>query len=163
MPLPPAATSSPTSGNREPSIASLSVIELNDLSAQFQPVRQSQEVQSCRSSLPVPHALFKSQRHSFGLFWVYNIRTLPCHDPMLNEPTSEHMKVDKPAGCDNPFCPYQNESSMLLGEWYWNQSSLQNKSSFKQLLSIVGNLATRSGQWWTMSLASWRTRPQRSG
>lgn len=130
MPLPPTATSSLTSGNREP----------NDLSAEVQPVGQSQEVQSSRSSPPVhPHASFKSQSNSFGLFRVYDVRTLPYHDPVLNEPTSEHIKVDKPAGTDNPFCPYPNESSMLLGEWYWNQISLQNKGSFKRLLSIVGN------------------------
>ena len=105
MPLPLAATSSLRSGNREPS----------DLSTQFQPVRQPQEVQPCCSSLPVPpHALFKSQSNSFGLFHVYNIRTLPCHDPMLNEPTGEHMKVDKPAGSDNPFHPYPNESPCFL-------------------------------------------------
>ena len=128
MPLPPAAISSLTSGNREPSITP------------FQPVRQPREVPSCRSSLPVPpHALFKSQSNSFGLFRVYDIRTLPCHDPVLNELTSEHMKVDKPARGDNPFHPYPNESSMLLGEWYWNQSSLQSKNSFKRLLSIIGN------------------------
>ena len=140
MPLPPTATSSLTSGNREPSIASLSVTQSNDLSVQLQPVGQPWEVQSHCLSLPVPpHALFKSQSNSFGLFCVYNVRTVSCHDPMLNEPTGEHMKIYKPAGTDNPFCPYLNESSMLLGEWYWSQSSLQNKSSFKWLLSIVGS------------------------
>ncbi|KIM63183.1 hypothetical protein SCLCIDRAFT_1174647 [Scleroderma citrinum Foug A] len=140
MPLPPTAMSSLTLGNKEPSIAPLSVIESNDPSVQFQPVEQPWEVQSCRSALPVPpRALFKLQSNSFGLFHVYDVRMLPYHNPVLNEPTGEHVKVDKPDGTSNPFHPYPNESSMHLGEWYWNQCSLQNKSGFKRLLSIVGS------------------------
>ena len=119
MPLPPTAMSSLTSGNKEPNIAPLSVIESNDPSVQFQPVEQPREVQSCHSALPVPPcALFKLQSNSFGLFRVYDVRMLPYHDPVLNEPTGEHVKVDKPDGTSNPFHPYPNKSSMCLGEWY---------------------------------------------
>lgn len=39
--------------------------------------------------------------------------------------------------CDNPYHPYPNETSMRLGDWYWNQGAQKSKESFKQLLGII--------------------------
>ncbi|KIJ10084.1 hypothetical protein PAXINDRAFT_16878 [Paxillus involutus ATCC 200175] len=87
-----------------------------------------------------------SQVNSFGLFRLYDTETLPHHDPVLNEPAHNPPQpiglqaklMDQSSHADRPFHPYLNESSMLLGNWYWNQSS-HSKSSFKKLLSIVGD------------------------
>ncbi|KIJ57629.1 hypothetical protein HYDPIDRAFT_74887, partial [Hydnomerulius pinastri MD-312] len=37
------------------------------------------------------------------------------------------------------FHPYPNENSLRLGDWFWNQGTLKSRSSFKQLLNIVGS------------------------
>ncbi|KAF8834352.1 hypothetical protein BDN67DRAFT_985387 [Paxillus ammoniavirescens] len=87
-----------------------------------------------------------TQVNSFGLFRLYDTETLPHHDPMLNKPTHNPLQpiglqaklMDQSSHVDCPFHPYLNESSMLLGDWYWNQSS-HSKSSFKNLLSIIGD------------------------
>ncbi|KIJ09973.1 hypothetical protein PAXINDRAFT_16976 [Paxillus involutus ATCC 200175] len=89
-----------------------------------------------------------------GLFRLYNAETLPHHEPVLNEPTHNPPQpiglqaklTDQSSPADCPFRPYLNESSMLLGDWYWNQSSHSKssfKSSFKKLLSIIGDATFR--------------------
>jgi hypothetical protein len=39
----------------------------------------------------------------------------------------------------NTQYPYPNESSFLLGEWYWNGREKKSQSSFQQLIKIVGH------------------------
>jgi len=37
------------------------------------------------------------------------------------------------------YAPYPNQSSFLLGEWYWNDGEKKSQSSFQKLLKIVGH------------------------
>src|ERR1700677_748580 len=37
------------------------------------------------------------------------------------------------------YHPYPNQSSFLLGEWYWNDGAKKSQSSFRNLLHIVGH------------------------
>jgi len=37
------------------------------------------------------------------------------------------------------YYPYSNQSSFLLGEWYWNGGEKKLQSSFQNLLKIVGH------------------------
>ncbi|KIM65445.1 hypothetical protein SCLCIDRAFT_22648 [Scleroderma citrinum Foug A] len=39
----------------------------------------------------------------------------------------------------NPFHPYPNETSLLLGDWYWNEGHQKSQSSFRKLLDIIGH------------------------
>jgi hypothetical protein len=39
----------------------------------------------------------------------------------------------------NNYDPYANQSSFLLGEWYWNDGEKKSQSSFQNLLKIVGH------------------------
>ncbi|KIK37340.1 hypothetical protein CY34DRAFT_15768 [Suillus luteus UH-Slu-Lm8-n1] len=43
----------------------------------------------------------------------------------------------------NPFYPYPNQSSFLLGEWYWNGSLQKSQKSFRELLQIIGDAQFR--------------------
>ena len=35
------------------------------------------------------------------------------------------------------FYPYPNESSWLIGDWYWNQGTQKSKQSFKNLVDVI--------------------------
>ena len=92
-----------------------------------------------------PRQIHQTPPNSFGLFRVYNKESLPVYDP---EDTIDDSTVPQPTTAwdfvakstvENPFYPYPNESSLLLGDWYWDQSSLKSKGSFKRLLDIIGS------------------------
>jgi hypothetical protein len=91
--------------------------------------------------------------NSFGLFHRYDQESLPAHDP---EDTSDDVAGSLPPGArmllttstqlsntENSFYPYPNESSLRLGDWYWNQGGSKSKRSFKQLLDIIGSPSFR--------------------
>ncbi|KIK16604.1 hypothetical protein PISMIDRAFT_15727 [Pisolithus microcarpus 441] len=90
-----------------------------------------------------PWATFKSQVNGFGLFHVYDKDSVPLFDP--EDPSSEDLPLQTPLqhgeedNPSNPFHPYPNESSLLLGDWYWNHGSQKSWSSFRKLVAIVGN------------------------
>ena len=67
---------------------------------------------------PLPSRTFKSQVNSYGLFRLYNYDTVPENDPEDTSDAADRMDIDSNA---NPFYPYPNQSSLLLGDWYWNQ------------------------------------------
>jgi hypothetical protein len=54
---------------------------------------------------------------------------LPQHEQLLN----------RNDGGTNPFAPYPNENSFLLGDWYWNHGIQKSEESFRSLLRIVGD------------------------
>ena len=93
-----------------------------------------------RSLYSSMHKLFKTQMNRFGLFRLYNMDTPPLHDP--EDPSSVknmcsprvHLNLST-----NLYHPYPNETSMHLGDWYWNQGAQKSQESFKQLLSIIGD------------------------
>lgn len=39
----------------------------------------------------------------------------------------------------SPFSPYPNESSFLLGDWYWNHGAQKSQRDFKKLLDIISS------------------------
>ena len=107
---------------------------------------------------PPPHPVpllpscpkIKTQLNTFGLFQLYDKDSLPLHDPdidnlldgALSAPCkSNSIKLNKGImGANNPYYPYPNETSLLLGDWYWNQGHQKSQVSFKKLLNIVGHL-----------------------
>ena len=79
---------------------------------------------------------FKTQANSYGLFRVYNHDTLPVIDPEDTSGSVDHININSDA---NPFHPYPNKSSLLLGDWYWNQGAMKSKKGFRNLLKIMGS------------------------
>src|SRR3984885_641671 len=96
----------------------------------------------------------KSTRNEFGLFQQYDATRFPEHNPDGNL-TCGNIK-DYPAEgsltCPINYYPYANESSFLLGEWYWNDGVKKSQSSFQNLIKIVGHPNFRpedvAGQNW---------------
>ena len=99
-----------------------------------------------------PCWIHETQSNLFGLFHRYDKGSLPAYDP---KDTSDDIMVfrstearklammDQLSTTENPFYPYPNETSLCLGDWYWNQSGLKSKDNFKQLLDIIGNPSFR--------------------
>jgi Plavaka transposase len=81
--------------------------------------------------------ILKSVRNVFGLFRQYHATSFPVHDPnvvsddLLNSSPSSHAV--------ETYHPYPNQSSFLLGDWYWNDGVQKSQSSFQNLLKIVGH------------------------
>src|SRR5882762_927228 len=105
---------------------------------------------------------FQTPRNIFGLFRQFRSERLPSHDPeelvnlqelsdqpeiserpqpnILEPPVtagSASMQTQHKSG--NPFHPYPNKNSFLLGDWYWNHGVRGSQESFHELLNIVGN------------------------
>lgn len=97
-------------------------------------------------NVPVPPLcqVFKTKQNKFGLFHIYNCQTPPSHDPV--DPSSVTYAIPCPEGAiprphaDNPFHPYPNENSFLLGHWYWNHGGQKSRKSFQWLLEIIRSL-----------------------
>ena len=100
-------------------------------------------------SLP-SHPKIKTQLNSFGLFRLYNKDSLPIIDPDtdnsfgevgLSVPHEDNFTrpVETILHVSNPFHPYPNETSLLLGDWYWNEGHQKSQSSFRKLLDIIGH------------------------
>jgi hypothetical protein len=86
--------------------------------------------------------ILKSVRNAFGLYRQYYATRFPDHDPAENI-TPNDLADTSPTLSSNPpahdYYPYSNESSFLLGEWYWNDGEKKSQSSFQNLLKIVGH------------------------
>jgi hypothetical protein len=86
--------------------------------------------------------VFQSARNRFGLFQKYHAACFPDHDPAGN--IRPHDLIDPSPEISstipvNNYNPYLNQSSFLLGEWYWNDREKKSQSSFQNLLKIVGH------------------------
>ena len=68
--------------------------------------------------------------------------TLPEHDPEENITPNDlsDIAIAAPASktCQ-PFYPYPNRSSFLIGNWFWNGGVQKSQESFKDLLDIIAN------------------------
>ena len=112
------------------------------------------ELAPCEAShVPSPplRPKFKTQLNSFGLFWLYDEDSLPIIDPDTNN-SLDKAGLSAPCNRDtssqsmetittgsNPFYPYPNETSLLLGDWYWNQGHQKSRTSFRKLQDIIGH------------------------
>lgn len=88
------------------------------------------------------HKELRTPKNIFGLVRKYFTEKLADHDPdgliTLDDLTSTHIATDQPR--DRPsFAPYPNESSFLLGQWYWSGGVQKSQQSFKELLDIIGH------------------------
>lgn len=80
-------------------------------------------------------------QNNFGLFRRYRAAQLPIYDP------EEHLSLEnlsdistlkkKSQDLTNPFAPYPNRSSFLLGDWFWNDGVQKSLANFKSLITIV--------------------------
>ena len=115
-------------------------------------IRNGSDLLAPQTLMPRPRRIHETRSNSFGLFRCYDKGSLPAYDP---EDTSDDITVfrstearklatmDQLSTTENPFYPYPNETSLPLGDWYWNQSSLKSKDNFKRLLDIIGNPSFR--------------------
>lgn len=82
--------------------------------------------------------ILKSVRNTYGLFRQYYATRFPDHDP-AEKVTPDDLIDESPGHLANSYYPYPNQTSFLLGEWYWNDGEKKSQSSFQNLLKIVGH------------------------
>lgn len=101
-----------------------------------------------RASSPPPAddnspATLQSAPNAFGLFRQYRTDAFPTHDPeeyiKLADLSNYPIRSETPSPNDPSYHPYPNLSSFLLGDWYWNQGAQKSKSSFAELVKVVGH------------------------
>jgi hypothetical protein len=93
------------------------------------------------SQIHSPRRILKSPQNIFGLFRQYHARDFPSHDP--EELVTLHEMWDASGATSTQiahgsFGPYPNQSSFLLGEWFWGEGVQKSKRSFKELVDIIG-------------------------
>jgi hypothetical protein len=86
--------------------------------------------------------VFQSARNRFGLFQKYHATRFPDHGPAESIRPHDLIHPSPDISSAIPvsnYDPYPNQSSFLLGEWYWNDGEKKSQSSFQNLLKIVGH------------------------
>jgi len=93
---------------------------------------------------------FRTSRNIFGLSRNYYGWERPLHDPedrllphdlydaCASTSASDDSSTELPF-TDQSFYPYPNQTSFLLGDWYWNQGTQKSQEGFKKLMEIVGD------------------------
>jgi len=84
----------------------------------------------------------KTPCNTFGLWRRFFSKTLPSHDPEEHATLENLSDIEPSAPSHNreiSFSPYPNESSFLLGEWYWDDSIQKSHKNFDRLVKIVGH------------------------
>lgn len=106
---------------------------------------------------------FRTPRNAFRLLRQYFSSSPPSHDPEelvdFSDLCDGHGEVPNAQASEDSdnivgdvpqdmmpsiplpmssFSPYPNESSFLLGEWYWNGGRQKSQADFRSLLDIVG-------------------------
>jgi len=95
-----------------------------------------------QAASPVPSTIrkkLKSTHNEFGLFRQYHATSFPDHDPDKNIVLDDLIDSSPDSHPVETYRPYPNQSSFLLGEWYWNDGVQKSHSSFQNLLKIVGH------------------------
>jgi hypothetical protein len=95
--------------------------------------------QSLSTVLSPVRKVLKSVRNVFGLFRQYHTTGFPDHDPNENIVSDDLMDPSPDTSPVETYHPYPNQSSFLLGEWYWNDGVQKSQSSFQNLLKIVSH------------------------
>src|SRR6266550_3081392 len=120
------------------------------------PPTPSQVLTECVQAEPDvsrPHyQLLKTSCDGFGFSRQYYALRLPEHDTLQHLSSSGSIESSPDTVPVNVYYPYPNQSSFLLGEWYWNGGEKKSQSSFQNLLQIVGHPSFRpedvSGKNW---------------
>lgn len=133
-----------------------------------------------------------SPPNTFGLFRKYHSEYFPSHDPEEEITSADLRDTDDTSTPSNVtvipssgspsaepmFGPYPNESSFLLGEWFWNGGVQKSKRSFKDLIDIISSpnfhpadvgetnwdlvdkqLGDSNGEWTDIEDATWTRTP----
>src|SRR6266550_3111400 len=111
------------------------------------PPTPSQVLTECVQAEPDvsrPHyQLLKTSCDGFGFSRQYYALRLPEHDTLQHLSSSGSIESSPDTVPVNIYYPYPNQSSFLLGEWYWNGGEKKSQSSFRSLLQIVGHPSFR--------------------
>jgi hypothetical protein len=99
------------------------------------------------SSLPAStgsrlRRIFKTPLNVFGLSRQYESTELPSHDPEEHVSLQDLSNIPVCADqteVDDTYFPFPNRSSFLLSEWHWNGGEQKSRSSFRNLMDIIGN------------------------
>lgn len=112
------------------------------------PPEQPSEPSPISTLIPGPELpvapLARSQRNKFGLSRLYSTPKFPSHDPEDHVDLQSLLEdiaaidISQPNQIENPFFPYPNRNSFLLGDWYWNHGVQKTNESFRALIDIVG-------------------------
>jgi hypothetical protein len=117
-------------------------------------VQEEPDAPQCPQRLPCQvKQILQSACDRFGLFRQYYANCLPEHDTSPDSSSNGLIDASLPTVPVNIY-PYPNQSSFLLGEWYWNDGEKKSQSSFQNLLQIVGHPSFRpedvSGKNWRL-------------
>jgi hypothetical protein len=127
-----------------PPVSQATLLQPLSESDQPEPVAptSSQEIHEPSSVLSQVGGILKSPHNAFGLFRQYRATSFPEHDPDENLACDNLMNTSPDTSTNYPdflYHPYPNQSSFLLGEWFWNDGVKKSQSSFRNLLDIVGH------------------------
>lgn len=91
-----------------------------------------------QSTMPPSAGPIDTPTNSFGMFRRYHGSTLPTHDPErdVNLAMLSNIREITPT---EPYHPYPNKSSFLLGDWYWNGGPQKSQANFDSLVDILGS------------------------
>ncbi|TFY58685.1 hypothetical protein EVJ58_g6273 [Rhodofomes roseus] len=84
---------------------------------------------------------YRTAPNVFGLFREYATGP-PEHEPDANTAiddvlvTASAREEEEPAD-DNPYAPYPNRSSYLLGDWFWSNGGKKTKADLKRLVGTL--------------------------
>lgn len=105
------------------------------------PVRNSQGLSTTLT--PSASGTIDTPMNTFGVFRRYHGNKLPTHDPERDSNlftlSNIHAITPTPQVFEDPYYPYPNKSSFLLGDWYWNGGSQKSQINFKSLVDLLGS------------------------
>jgi hypothetical protein len=85
-------------------------------------------------------SILETNKNVFSLYRRYFAQQFPTHDPENEADISNQSNVIDPHNSsESSYGPYPNESSFRLGEWFWKRSVEKSQTSFRDLVSIVGD------------------------
>lgn len=83
----------------------------------------------------------RTARDKFGIYRQFRTTSIPRHDP--ENPSNNATAIEVPSQISHVrsdvFSPYPNEFSFRLGEWYWSGGIQKSRSSFDELIKIIGH------------------------
>lgn len=102
------------------------------------------------------NAVTRTPPDKFGLYRQYRMNPLSVHDQGVHTTSNVNMTPE----LVGEFYPYPNQTTFLLGEWYWNGGEKKSQASFRKLLDIIGHPDFRPEE---VSGTNWRLIDARLG